>query len=99
MHHIAPRIQTATLGSTLTVEATGAVTIFGFIISNADGTNARTVQFLDSSSNDVIGSIYMAAGSNFESTQCWRAESGLLISCDTADADVEITVFRSSSTT
>lgn len=99
MQHIAPRRQVQALNTTLTVEATGSVTIFGFIISNQDGTNARTVQFLDADSNQVIGDIYMAAGSTFESTNCWRAENGLLISLDTADADVEITVFRSSSTT
>jgi hypothetical protein len=98
MSVIAPRLYYNTLDASREIEASGGLTVFGFILSNGDGTNARTVTFADADGNTYI-QIYLAAGTNFESVLCWRPGNGLTVSLDVDDADVTLTLFRSSTLT
>jgi hypothetical protein len=95
---IAPRTQYLTCEASREIVSTGGITIFGFIVSNKDTTNARTIRFRDKDGSSYL-EIYMPAGSNFSSEVWWRPDDGLTISTDTNDADVVFTLFRSSNVT
>ena len=84
-----------------TVSASGAsITVYGFVLANADTQNARTVTFsaTDATAGDIMV-IVLAASTTIPWDMEWRADKGLKLTCSAADADVTYTVLHSSTVT
>lgn len=77
--------------------STYSITVYGFIFTNVDTSNARTITLKRTDTDDTeITPIYVPAGATIQSEKEWRADYGLQLVASAADADLHYLVWHSS---